>query len=273
MIRFYNENDIDGVIRLWKEAFGDNENEIRFFLDGCRKPLNALVFEINAEIASMLFLLEGDMHFEAKDYPSYYLYAACTLKKYRGRGLMAELLNFAKETANKKGKYFICLKPAEKSLFDFYEKNGYKTVFTVRVATYDAKNTVFKDVCNKETSPETLRNTAYDGHNYFKWDRQSVEFAILHNKFFGGNAFVDCKGYSLYAFTDTKVTVKETTFTAFEDVLNSIPYNKKTTEIIFPPWVDTEGEIRPWAMIIAANDEGKKIVNMIGNAYLGLTLD
>ncbi|MBE6820565.1 MAG: GNAT family N-acetyltransferase [Ruminococcaceae bacterium] len=273
MIRFYNENDINGVIRLWEEAFGDSENEIRFFLDSCRKPLNTLVYEINGEIASMLFLLEGDMHFEGNDFPSYYLYAACTLKKYRGRGLMAELLNFAKETANKNRKCFICLKPAEKSLFDFYEKNGYKTVFTVKVAEYHAENSIIKDVPDNEINPESLRNAAYDGRNYFKWDRQSVEFAFLHNKFFGGNSFASCKGYSLYTSVDAKTTVKETTFTDVDFVLNSISENRETTEIIFPPWIDTEGEIKPWAMITAVNDESKKIVDLIDNAYLGLTLD
>ena len=273
MIRICNKNDINSVIELWKEAFGDTESEIRFFLDGCRKPLNTLVYEINDEIASMLFLLEGDMHFESKDYPSYYLYAACTLKKYRGRGLMAELLNFAKETANKNGKYFICLKPAEKSLFDFYDKNGYKTVFTVKVATYDAEHVSIAEECINEISPVTLRDTAYEGHNYFKWDEQSVEFAFLHNKFFGGNVFLNRKGYSLYTSNDSKNIVKETTFTCFGEILDSIPNNRNITEIIYPPWVDTDGEIRPYAMITAVNDEGGKIINLIENAYLGLTLD
>lgn len=273
MIRLYNENDINGLIKLWEEAFGDSEKEIRFFLDGCRTRLNTLVYEINNEIASMLFLLEGDMHFEGKDFPSYYLYAACTLKKYRGKGLMAELLSFAKETANKNGKYFICLKPAEKSLFDFYEKNGYKTAFTVKVAECKTKNTVIKDLSDNNITPDVLRNSAYEGHNYFKWDRRSIEFAFLHNKFFGGNALVNCKGYSLYMTTNAKTTVKETTFTDFGFVLDSISENKNTIEIIFPPWIDTEGEIRPWAMITAVNNEGKKIVDLIDNAYLGLTLD
>ena len=272
MIRFNNENDINGIIRLWKEAFGDSENEIRFFLDGCRKPLNTLIYEIDNEIASMLFLLEGDMHFEGKDYPSYYLYAACTLKKYRGRGLMAELLSFAKETANKNGKYFICLKPAEKSLFDFYGKFGYKTAFFVKVAEYNRKNTSV-NLSDRNVSPEYLRNTAYDGHNYFKWDKQSVDFAFLHNKFFGGNASETCKGYSLYTSDDTKIIVKETTFTQVDDVLNSIDNINNVAEIVFPPWIDVEGEIRPWAMITAINDDGKKIIDFIDNAYLGLTLD
>lgn len=272
MIRLYNENDINGVIRLWEEAFEDSENEIRFFLDGCRKPLNTLIYEIDNEIASMLFLLEGDMHFEGKDYPSYYLYAACTLKKYRGRGLMAELLSFAKETANKNGKYFICLKPAEKSLFDFYGKFGYKTAFFVKITECNTKNTSV-NLSDRNVSPEYLRNSAFKEHNYFKWDRQSIEFAFLHNNFFGGITFETCKGYSLYTYDDTKTIVKETTFTSVDEVLNSIGYNKNLTEIIFPPWIDGEGEIRPWAMITAVNDDGKKMIDFIDNAYLGLTLD
>ena len=219
MIRLYNENDINGVIRLWEEAFGDSENEIRFFLDGCRKPLNTLIYEIDNEIASMLFLLEGDMHFEGEDYPSYYLYAACTLKKYRGRGLMAELLSFAKETANKNGKYFICLKPAEKSLFDFYGKFGYKTAFFVKITECNTKNTSL-NLSDRNVSPEYLRNSAFKEHNYFKWDRQSIEFAFLHNKFFGGITSETCKGYSLYTCDDTKtIVIHEHELEKFQDIM------------------------------------------------------
>ena len=273
MIRHYNQNDINGIIRLWEEAFGDTEVEIRFFLDGCRKPLNALIYELDGEIASVLFLLEGDMHIEGRDYPSYYLYAACTLKKYRGRGLMAELLESAKETADKNDKYFICLKPAEKSLFDFYEKHGYKTVFTIKAAKYNAEKTSENHTVCNEIHPRILRDSAFEGHSYFKWDRQSVEFAFLHNEFFGGNASVSCKGYSLYVSNGSEYTVKETTFTRSEDVIRTLSDNEISAEIIFPPWVDAEGEIRPYAMMLSVNAEGNNLIDSVENAYLGLTLD
>ena len=273
MIRLYKQDDINGIIRLWEEAFGDTENEIRFFLDGCRKPLTALIYELGGEIASMLFLLEGDMHINGKDYPSYYLYAACTLKNYRGRGLMAELLDFAKEIADKNGKYFICLKPAEKSLFDFYEKHGYKTVFTARIAKYNAEKSLKNDTACNEIHPQLLRDSAFEGHSYFKWDRQSVEFAFLHNQFFGGNASTSRKGYSLYTSDGTENIVKETTFTHIEDVIRTISHYEKLVKIIFPPWVDVEGEISPYAMITAVNSDGRNLIDSVENAYLGLTLD
>lgn len=273
MIRTSNKNDINDIVKLWKEAFGDSENEILFFLNSCPEPLNILINEIDGETASMLFLFEGDMHINGKDYPSYYLYAAATLKKYRGRGLMAELLKYSKIFADNNGKHFICLKPAEKSLFNFYEKHGYKTVFTVKVATYDAmpsgKNAEYTD----KISPVSLRNESFEGFNYFKWNKQSVEFAFLHNSFFGGEIFMNCKGYSLYMSDDNKNTVKETTFTSRTDVLKSLTNNKKITEVFYPPWTSLEGEIKPYGMITAVKNENKKIVDLIENAYLGLTLD
>jgi hypothetical protein len=57
MIRYSDKNDLNGIIRLWHEAFGDSENEIRFFLDSCYIPHNTVVYESDGEIASMLFQL------------------------------------------------------------------------------------------------------------------------------------------------------------------------------------------------------------------------
>ncbi len=280
MIRFSTEKDIDGIIHLWNEAFGDSEEEILFFLNNRFEAKNTLVFEINGEIASMLFLLEGDMHIDDIDYPSYYLYAACTLKKYRGRGLMAELLNFSKSIAYERKKYFICLKPGEKTLFDFYEKNGYKTVFTLKRCVYDS---IFCSADKKENysefncNREKLRNESFDGYCYFKWDKHFIDFAFLHNNFFGGYAFETCKGYALYSKNDSSLTVKETTFTSISSVFESLKRELKSDNCIltvnFPSWIDDAGEIVPSAMMTATNKHAEKIMNNIENAYLGLTLE
>ena len=66
MIRFSNEKDILQIVSLWSEAFGDGEKEIRFFLDEWYKPQNTLVCELNGEVVSMLFLLEGSFCFEGQ---------------------------------------------------------------------------------------------------------------------------------------------------------------------------------------------------------------
>ena len=167
MIRLSDKKDINSIIGLWCECFGDSEEDVRFFLDNCYTPKNTLVYEVNGEIASMLFLLEGDMSVSGVDYPSYYLYAACTSKKHRGKGLMADLLSFAKKVAMERKRSFICLRPGEHSLFKFYEKHGYKTVFYINRAEYKIKN--LSDIISDNSADiccnrEELRNSAFSGN-------------------------------------------------------------------------------------------------------------
>lgn len=280
MIRYSNKNDINGIIRLWNEAFGDSEKEIRFFLDSCYKPHNTIIYEADGEIASMLFLLEGDMHIGDVDYPSYYLYAACTLKKFRGRGIMAHLLDFAKKTATDRDKSFICLRPGEKSLFDFYEKFGYKSVFKVKKVTADVDKSELNtftelnsDVCDREK----LRNEAFSTLPFFKWDKQFIYFAFLHNKYYGGCLSKNCKGYALYNIYEDVVNVKETTFTDMKSLVNSLPSDifstAKEIAVNFPPDANVDGEILPFAMLLAVDNEAEEMIKNIDNAYLGLTLE
>ena len=49
-----------------------------------------------------------------------YVYAVCTLKKYKAKGFATELIEYAKKEYGS-----LCLIPANKSLIDFYKKRGF----------------------------------------------------------------------------------------------------------------------------------------------------
>lgn len=284
MIRFSTNNDIDKIISLWHEAFGDSEDEIRFFLDNKFTAENTLVSEENGEIASMLFLLDGRMSIKGTDYPAYYLYAACTAQKYRGRGLMASLLKFAQKTAYERKTDFICLMPGEKSLFNFYEKHGYLTTFSRKILT--VSRTEIQDIQCENTSDsaeselENLRNSAFEGTDIFKWDDKSVLFAMKQTELYGGYTFLGCKGYILYTISGTEVTVKEFAFNSqdltsvlsllakkhiFDNIVLNLPSDYPTNIGSY--------KIIPSAMMLPINENARLIASDIKNAYLGLTLD
>lgn len=281
-IRFSKEKDFHLIKKLWNEAFGDSESDIQFFLDGRFNPINTLILEENGEIASMLFLIEGKMHINHVDYPSYYLYAACTSKKFRGRGFMVSLLSEAKQISSDRGIDFICLMPGEESLFDFYKKNGYFTAFNKKVLFIDKKNNVFPKVesgyCH--INSEELRDKAFAPFNYFKWDKNSIDFAIKHNKLYGGELIASRKGFCLYNKNGNEINVKEFAFTEkdFEHGLNllasvcdsdrfvlNLPSQYKTTIDNF--------KIMPSAMLCPVTDKANLASAELKNAYLGLTLD
>lgn len=283
MVRLSNTDDIPGIITLWKEAFGDTKEDICFFLDAHFKPENTVVNDFDEKITSVLFLIDGFMHINDCDYPSYYLYAACTLKEYRGRGQMAELLDFATKTAQNRKKYFICLKPAEESLFDYYSRFGYKTVFYKKTAHFNCDETKIEKNIISESINLTLsdiRNSFLFSFNYFKWDEHSVEYAVKQNEHYGGYTFKDRKGYLLYSVDKDLLVVKENTFTSdlFIDAVKIIAqkhhlYNIKADFPIGFNVPDIIFETSRCGMVLSLNAEANTLINSVDNAYLGLTLD
>ena len=135
MIRLAEFKDKSGLTALWNEAFGDSIDSIEFFLRRRFNPKTTVVCEENGKIVSMLFLLEGKVYCENILFSAYYLYAAATLKSHRGRGIMGDMLEFSKKFAAEKGVDLICLKPANDKLFEYYEKHGYKTVFSTKTVS------------------------------------------------------------------------------------------------------------------------------------------
>lgn len=282
IIRLSDYDDFKQIIELWNEAFGDSENEIKFFLDNKYIPENTLVIEENGRIVSMLFLLEGKMRISSCAYPSYYLYAACTAKDFRGRGYMADLLKKANEIGHSRKKDFICLMPGEKSLFDFYEKHGYKTVFNKKILTINRKEfecfRIIEDY--KKCDLEYLRNNAFSSFDFFEWDNDSIEFALNHNELYSGTSIKSCKGYFLYNQNNETFAVKEFAFTEqnFEYGVNLLLTSCDSEIIIInlPSQYKTvigEYKIVPSAMICPVSECAKSVADSLKNAYLGLTLD
>lgn len=280
MIRFAEKSDIQGIISIWNEAFGDSENDILFFLNSRFIPENTLVYECDGVIASILFLLEGDMHINEMNYPSYYLYAACTLKSHRGRGYMAELLDASKKVAAERDKHFICLLPGNKTLYGFYAKFGYKSVFPKKHYVF-GRDEFDNHACplthNTQINFAQIRDCFLSGNDYFRWNESAVEFAFEHNKHHGGKEITNCKGYILYSVDGDVCSVKENTFPAeiLPDYISKIFSDNpecKTVDLYTPVIYELpckEYEIIDSGMLLSIDNS----VKITENAYLGLTLD
>ena len=284
MIRLSQKNDLNDIIALWNESFGDSEEDIRFFLDSRYIPENTVVCEINGRIVSVLFLLNGSMHINGNDYPSYYLYAACTSNKFRGKGIMGDMLSFSESLSASRNKYFIALKPAEKSLFGYYGRFGYKTVFTKKTAEivcdFSNIHEFGFDDANAEKKSES-RDNIFEHINYFKWDSDSVEFAISHHEYFGGKIFGTKNGYILYFVKDEVLYIRENTLSDNDEFLKVINYlcNLNGTHSVvaeLPSDYHIECikyEISDSGMILPLNNKAEEMILSLNNAYLNLALD
>ena len=190
------------ALKLYKTAFPDDSAEFaqefieRNFKENCRYIIK------DGKLVSMLFLLDGCIKANKNTYPAYYLYAAATHPEYRRQGLMAELIGRAKEETARKG-FLLATKPANKDLYEYYGKFGFKTAFYTQkykklpsgsklsVAEYISKREEFL----KDVPHFTLKN---------------MEYALSSFKLVGDENF--CAAIDL---TEKEEQIKECVFNSF----------------------------------------------------------
>lgn len=284
MIRLSRKDDLNDIVVLWNEAFGDSEDDIKFFLDSRYIPENAVVCETDGRIVSALFLLDGMMHINGKDYSSYYLYAACTSKDFRGKGIMSDMLGFTKSLSVSRNKQFIILKPGEESLYGYYEKFGYKSVFTKKTIKINDNFNAVEEIKSENNFLSDIlisRDNLLNKTDYFRWDSDAIEFAISHHIHFGGECFLSKNGYIFYYVDNNILFIKENTLSDKSEFLKILSYLKnqyKTNSVIADLPFNYEipcdkSEISDSGMILPLNKDAENLISGLKNAYLNLALD
>ncbi len=131
--------DLPALTRLWQACFGDTEAEVRAFWQALFDCTPVYLRRApDGSPAAMLCTpaeLVGD---DGDAVPAAYLYAVCTAPALRGRGYCRLLLQEAEQDLAKQDVRAAVLVPAEESLFGFYARFGYRTVFTCRTETVPA---------------------------------------------------------------------------------------------------------------------------------------
>ncbi len=279
MIRLSKQEDREGLIALWQEAFGDSREAVEIFLNSRYNPQNTLVCEENKKIASMLFLLDGKVKTDDVTLNAYYLYAAATLKEFRGRGIMGQMLDEAEKLVQSRGVDLICLKPAEDSLYGYYARFGYKTLFKTKKASLKVPvNACLLSLCG---NPElfTVREAAFGSFGRFVWDNDAIIYAAEQHKYYGGKLYCDCNGYCLYSIENEICYVKELAFTHCElhQVLSKIACLEEISEfrvelpVDFP--IDSEDcSLNDNGMALLISGKAVLLENKT-DLYLNLTLD
>ncbi len=125
MVKF--TDNINDIVLCWNESFGDSEEEVLFFLN------NAVNYKCIAnyydnKICAMLILVDCCLNNRS----SKYIYAACTLNKFRKKGYMTEILEFLKKDYNN-----LCLIPANENLIDFYTERGFDKKIRTDLISFD----------------------------------------------------------------------------------------------------------------------------------------
>ena len=117
------KSDIPRLKELFAETFGDSGEFVSLFFDTAFSCDRARAVYIDSKIVAMLYWF--DCEYDGKSLA--YIYAVATDKNYQGQGLCRALIENTHAHLKSLGYAGAILVPSEPSLFEFYEKLGYKT--------------------------------------------------------------------------------------------------------------------------------------------------
>lgn len=286
LIRFADEKDIPQLKEIWHISFGDSEEYIDMFMEHQFKNAQTVVYEEDSKILSMFFLFRCDFSINGKTHPAFYLYAAATLPQYRGKGIMGKMLEFSKSYAAENGFDFIILSPAEKSLYNYYGRFGFKACFKSQKISLNIKSKKKYTQSFSEKDFEkmlTLRNTEVKISDGVLWDEDFFRYAVYENGYTKGKTKSSEGCYGIYFKEDDHIIFKEfigeNPEKALDFVLNVCKDEKVNSAQLTVPvcfeWTENSDEciLFNTGMAVPLNSEAEKALeNSDKNAYLGLTL-
>lgn len=121
------QEHLDGLRRLWQEAFGDSDDFLDEFFARGFAPDRCRCVTLDGEVVAALYWF--DCRLDGR--PLAYLYAVATAKNHRGKGLCRSLVENTNAHLKELGYSGILLVPAE-GLEALYEKAGYVPCTRIR---------------------------------------------------------------------------------------------------------------------------------------------
>ena len=174
MIGFATEKNREGIIRLWQEAFGDDEKFISEFMEKMNFSENMLVFSENNQVMAMATILPVF----CKNLKGRYVYAVATAKSYRGKGLCKAIMNFVDEYMESVDEDFAILVPASGSLFEFYRKLGYCQ--TVYKPSFPQNGEGVSGCTVSEY--QRIRGKLFKDYDLIGWSERNLEYILSFGK-------------------------------------------------------------------------------------------
>lgn len=200
MIRFSLDSDLDQLKALWEEAFGDTPEDTEDYFARRHQNGCMLVDVRENEIAGMLSLLPVTLASQGREFPARYIYGVATKQSFRGRGISTQLMEYTHEFMKNRGEKAAILVPASPSLFDFYGKRGYKTVFFLDTIQVEANKIPSLPVGGRIGRCDIpaytrLRDKAFSSSSlYARWDEHAVAYAVTSLSFPGGLLHLEVSG-------------------------------------------------------------------------------
>lgn len=197
MIRWATAADVAALRWLMSDCFGDTDEQTAAFMDGLFDDNTAICYELDGVIVSALYLLPAEAYASGRCYTARYIYAAATAAAYRGRGYMAELLDFAAVNC---GCDYLTLAAADDGLCDYYSRHGFVRSLGLARQHFDCSEGRGLPISNADADYVfSCRSDAICRIGGVNWSRRLFDYAYslyegegMHwLRFDGGYALVD----------------------------------------------------------------------------------
>lgn len=198
MIEFASDKYISQIKTLWCRTFGDSEEAIQKYFSLCHKNENMLLDTENGTLCAMLTMFPLTLFYGKAEFDGRYIYAVATDTAHRMQGRSTRLLKYAHEYMKKQGVAASVLVPASASLFDFYEKRGYKKTFRLKKTLYGAdlleeyKPKCIVSPCTAEEYWQIRKAAFADSTPFAAWDSDMLRRVMGFAAYYGGEFYRIC---------------------------------------------------------------------------------
>lgn len=226
-------SDIPQLKRIWCEGFPDDkESYCDFYFERHFSPERCLVVYNGIEAESAIHWF--DSYYKGSDgnkYDFIFIYAAATLKKYRGHNNLKYMVEGCRKFASDSGKSGIVAAAADELAY-LYDKWGFiriSQMHTYSANTAPGHGSVIWKVCPfdefmsmREDYLDRLGNCFYwhDDAAKYMYDDIFTKGQVLMSQFEGRNYFAVC------TFEKDRIIIRETNFPAGKFVLLSESISK-----------------------------------------------
>ena len=189
MIRFGKKEDQKRLEELFDLCFPGEEGFVRWFFQKIWKPENTLLLG-EEPLQAMLQLLPVQLCRGETCGRGRYIYGVGTHPSFRGKGLAGALLEEARKKGEEQGIDLLMLIPQEPSLFEYYQRFGYRTAFWMEersIKAYEGEGRL--SAARAEDLPEVAELYRRAMGSWLCVERTLEDFAI-QRELYGDNALV-----------------------------------------------------------------------------------
>lgn len=185
-IRLAAKKDIPALCEMWGICFSDPEDYIKLFYSENFDRMKVFVYTLDGRPVCMANAFDSLFCDSGKTQKAMFLYAGCTLPEYRHNGYFKKLISFLKCLSDRTGAA-IFFKPASPALADFYRTLGLEVGSYFRLVTVNPVGKQPLSVSDISfTEYNRMRDAAFGGIPYVRWDDEHIRWCVSENKYFNG---------------------------------------------------------------------------------------